>query len=49
MGHNSSTHETPHTVRIVHGKLQHHAGVLRRIATMTYTEFLDSVTELNRV
>lgn len=49
MGHNSSTHETPHTVRIIHGKLQHHAGVLRRIATMTYTEFLDSVTELNRV
>ena len=49
MGHNSSTHDTPHSVNIIHGKLQHHVGVLRRIATMTYAEFLESVAELNKV
>ena len=49
MGPSPSSHETPNSINIIHGKLQQHVGVLKRIATMTYREFLDSVTELNRV
>ncbi|KAH3882485.1 RING finger protein 141-like [Dreissena polymorpha] len=48
MGQQEST--VPETaVSIVHGKLLHHSDILKRIATLSYKEFVDSLRELNEI
>ncbi|XP_052800399.1 RING finger protein 141-like [Mya arenaria] len=37
------------SVDIVHGKLRHHTDILKRIARLSYKEFVDSLSELNRI
>ena len=47
MGQETS-HDVP-GVGIVQGKLKHHTEIFKRIAKLTYKEFVDSVRELNLV
>lgn len=49
MGQQGSSHSDAATVDIVHGKLKHHSEILKRIAKLSYKEFVDSVSELNQM
>jgi len=45
----SQSDQSQGPVDVVQGKLRHHTGVLKRIAKLSYAEFLDSLHELNQM
>ncbi|KAL3841699.1 hypothetical protein ACJMK2_019807 [Sinanodonta woodiana] len=49
MGQTKSSFDSSPQLGLIQGKLEHHLEVIKRLAYISYKEFVDSVIELNKV